>query len=77
MNTIYIMKTNLESKISALPLESKKVLIERPPLLGLIIDRQHQEIAELQREVKRRREPLPSDSYKQKRKVEIARLFLS
>ena len=51
------MKTNLESKISALPLESQQVLIEYPALFELIkelieiIEKQQQEIAELQQEI--------------------------
>ena len=46
-------KTNLESKISTLPLESQQALIEHPALFELIkelieiIEKQQQEIAEL------------------------------
>jgi len=57
-----IMKTNLESKISALPLESQQALIEHPALFELIkelieiVERRQQEIAELRLEVKHLRD---------------------
>ena len=63
------MKTNLESKISALPLESQQVLIEHPALFELIkelieiIEKQQQEIVELQQEVKHLRDQLHLDSH--------------
>ena len=63
------MKTNLESKISALPLESQQVLIEYPALFELIkelieiIEKQQQEIVELQQEVKHLRDQLHLDSH--------------
>jgi len=63
------MKTNLESKISALPLESQQVLIEHPALFALIkelieiIEKQQQEIVELQQEVKHLRDQLHLDSH--------------
>ncbi len=54
VNTMRTMKkTNLESKISTLPLESQQALIEHPALFELIkelieiIEKQQQEIAEL------------------------------
>jgi len=62
-------KTNLESKISTLPLESRQVLIEHPALFELIrelieiVEKQQQEIAELQREVKHLRDQLHLDSH--------------
>lgn len=63
------MKTNLESRISALPLESQQALIEHPAFFALIkelieiIEKQQQEIAELQQEVKHLRDQLHLDSH--------------
>lgn len=64
-----IMKTNLESKISTLPLESQQALIEHPALFELIkelieiIEKQQQEIVELRSEVKRLQDQLHLDNY--------------
>ncbi len=70
VNTICTMKkTNLESKISTLPLESQQALIEQPALFELIkelieiIEKQQQEIAELRSEVKHLRDQLHLDSH--------------
>lgn len=64
-----IMKTNLESKISTLPLESQQALIEHPALFELIeelieiVEKQQQEIVELRLEVKRLQAQLHLDSH--------------
>lgn len=63
------MKTNLESKFSALPIEYQQVLKKHPALwqlfeeLGKMVEKQQAEIEELRYEVKRLRNQLQLDSH--------------